>query len=189
MSISAPWKGPKSVSKWLRNQCSFSESSEIRFVYYLLYFSMTSPSEKITKTASFSESVSVPHSESLLRVLKCNRKAPRQEKKSKKVPKTGPSWPGKSLPRGWTNASRGHLFTFGLSDVLSLCTFLLFTSCMTSRIDTFGTKSEMFLIPVVAYVKHRQTWKKTTRVPPPYLIVTGCSSDARGTGFTAFFRL
>ena len=144
---------------------------------------------KWCKKASFSDLVLAPHPESLMRVSKCARKASTQEKMSKKDPKTGPSWPGKSLPRGWTNASRGHLFTFGLSDVLSLCTFLLFTSCMTSRIDTFGTKSEMFLRPVVAYVKHRQTWKKTTRVPPPYLIVTGCSSDARGTGFTAFFRL
>ena len=58
------------------------------------------------------------------------RKA-RQEKMSKKNPKTGPSWPGKSVPRGWTNASRGHILTLRWSDVLSecnlFCSFYIFS--------------------------------------------------------------
>ena len=157
MSISGPCKGPNSVSKWLQNRCYFSECSEMRFEHYLLYFRMISPSENGTKKASFSEPISVPHPESFLRVLKSHRKAPRREKRSKKAPKTGPSGGGKKVPRGGTNASRGHFFTFRWSDVLSDCNFTHFTSFLTSKTKTYGIKSDLFLRPVVAHVHRLRT--------------------------------
>ena len=157
MSTWGACKGPKSLSKLLQNRCSFSESSEMRFVHYLLYFRMISPSGNGSKKASFWESVSVPHSESLLGVLKFSRTYPRQEKRSKKGPKTGPSRPAKSVARGCTNASRGNLFTFRWSDVFSECNFAHVTSFLTSKMSTFATKSHLFLRPVVAYVQQLRT--------------------------------
>ena len=97
----------------------------MRFAHHL-HFRMISTPENERKKAKFSDLVSAPHPESFLRVLKCSRKASRQEKKSKKGPKTDPSWPAKSVARGWTNASRGHFFTFRWSDVLSGCNFTHF---------------------------------------------------------------
>ena len=36
VSTSGACKGPKSVTKWLQNRCSFSESSEMRFEHYFI---------------------------------------------------------------------------------------------------------------------------------------------------------
>ena len=38
-------KGPGTISKWVLDQCTFSDSSEIQFVHYLLHFGMFLPSE------------------------------------------------------------------------------------------------------------------------------------------------
>ena len=86
-----------------------------------------------------------------MRVLKSDRKAPRREKRSKKGPKTGPSRGGKILPRGGTNASRGHFFTLRWSDVLSDCNFTHFTSFLTSKMNTFRSKSDLFLRSLMIY--------------------------------------
>ena len=42
MSTSGSYKGPKWMSNWFENRCCFSESSEMRFVHYSLYFRMIS---------------------------------------------------------------------------------------------------------------------------------------------------
>ena len=124
-----PIKGPKSVSKCLKHRCSFSESSEMRFKNYLLYFRMISNDfnlwEWVIKSCilgvSFCSTSRVP-SES----ANIPQESPKTRKEVEKESKKGSLLRGKKVPRGWTNASRGHFFTFRWSDVLSDCNFTNF---------------------------------------------------------------
>ena len=86
-----------------------------------------------------------------MRVLKSDRKAPRREKRSKRGPKKVSFRGGKMVPRGWTNASRGHFFTLRWSDVLSDCNFTHFTSFLNSNMNTFRSKSYLFLRSLMIY--------------------------------------
>ena len=80
--------------------------------------------------------------------VKMQQESPQTRKEVEKLSQIGflLAWkkPGKGLPRGWTNASRGHILTLRWSDVLSECNFAHFTSFLTSKMSKFGTKSDLF---------------------------------------------
>ena len=124
-------------------------------------------------------------------MLKSSRKAPRQEKRSKKGPKTGPSRGGKMVARGWTNVSWGHFFTLRWSDVLSDCNSTHFTSFLTSKMNTFSSKSDLFLRSIMIYcslctsspdVKNKKKTREFLSVSHGYGLILRCPRN----GFQCF---
>ena len=98
---------------------------------------------------------------------KIPQESPQTRKEVEKGSKNGSLLRWQKTGKGWYKCLKGSFLHLPVVRcAFGLQFFTNFTSFQTSEMNTFGSKSDLFLRPVVAYVHRLRTFKKTREFLP-----------------------